>query len=168
VDDASGETERERLLAPSRIYVEPAAAELPRGRQVLRRRPRQRQRRGPDRPFAGQPTAKASFATKYVNRGLLDLSPRGRTRVRFSLMPARAAKVLDLRTSPILDRLRALDDFVEAGYEVLWRPDLQETKRSEGGGINVRYRAGHKRALLDELLDLIAVHAPYLRVRYAF
>ncbi|MGK3207951.1 hypothetical protein [Amycolatopsis sp. MEPSY49] len=29
--------------------------------------------------FAGQPTAKASFATKYVNRGLLALAPRGRT-----------------------------------------------------------------------------------------
>ncbi|KDN18010.1 spore photoproduct lyase family protein [Amycolatopsis rifamycinica] len=181
--------------------------------------------------FAGQPAAKASFATKYVNHGLLDLAPRGRTRIRFSLMPEQPAKLLDLRTSPIADRLRALDDFVAAGYEVhvnfspvvvydgwladwtrllrdlgdatndvtkaqlaaevimlthnrdlhevnlgwhpkaeqvLWRPDLQETKRSEGGGVNVRYRAGHKRALLDELLDLIAVHAPYLRVRYAF
>ncbi|MFJ7217563.1 spore photoproduct lyase family protein [Amycolatopsis sp. NPDC098790] len=181
--------------------------------------------------FARQPTAKASFATKYVNRGLLDLAPRGRTRVRFSLMPARAAKLLDLRTSPIPERLRALDDFVEAGYEVhvnlspvvvypgwlddwaelltdlgdatgeatkaqlaaevimlthnralhevnlgwhpkaeqvLWRPDLQETKRSEGGGINVRYRAGQKRVLLDELLDLVAERAPYLRIRYAF
>ncbi|MEU0533325.1 spore photoproduct lyase family protein [Amycolatopsis tolypomycina] len=181
--------------------------------------------------FAGQPTAKASFATKYVNRGLLDLAPRGRTRVRFSLMPERPAKLLDLRTSPIPDRLRALDDFVAAGYEVhvnfspvvvhdgwqadwtrllqdlgdatndvtkaqlaaevimlthhrglhevnlgwhpkaeqvLWRPDLQETKRSESGGVNVRYRAGYKRARLDELLELIARHAPYLRVRYAF
>ncbi|MGW5722478.1 spore photoproduct lyase family protein [Amycolatopsis sp. NPDC003865] len=181
--------------------------------------------------FARRPTAKASFATKYVNRGLLDLSPRGRTRVRFSLMPARAAKLLDLRTSPVPERLRALDDFVEAGYEVhvnlspvvvypgwqadwaelladlgdataeatkaqlaaevvmlthnralhevnlgwhpkaeqvLWRPDLQETKRSEGGGINVRYRAGRKRALLDELLGIVAERAPYLRIRYAF
>ena len=35
------------------------------------------------RLFAGQAGAKASFATKYVNRGLLDLDPRGRTRVRF-------------------------------------------------------------------------------------
>ncbi|MGK3207952.1 hypothetical protein [Amycolatopsis sp. MEPSY49] len=52
--------------------------------------------------------------------------------------------------------------------QVLWRPDLQETKRSEGGGSNVRYRAGRKRVLLDELLDLIAERAPYLRVRYAF
>ncbi|SED04642.1 spore photoproduct lyase family protein [Amycolatopsis tolypomycina] len=181
--------------------------------------------------FAGQPTAKASFATKYVNRGLLDLAPRGRARVRFSLMPERPAKLLDLRTSPIPDRLRALDDFVAAGYEVhvnfspvvvhdgwqadwtrllqdlgdatndvtkaqlaaevimlthhrglhevnlgwhpkaeqvLWRPDLQETKRSESGGVNIRYRAGYKRARLDELLELIARHAPYLRVRYAF
>jgi hypothetical protein len=39
------------------------------------------------RLFAGLPTAKASFATKYVNRDLLTLDPRGRTRVRFSLMP---------------------------------------------------------------------------------
>src|SRR5436305_1719947 len=34
--------------------------------------------------FAQWPTAKAAFATKYVNRDLLDLDPRGRTRVRFS------------------------------------------------------------------------------------
>ncbi|MEV6643569.1 spore photoproduct lyase family protein [Amycolatopsis sp. NPDC051371] len=39
MDGVSVEAERERLLAPSRIYVEPAAAELPRGRQVLARFP---------------------------------------------------------------------------------------------------------------------------------
>ncbi|GGP76213.1 spore photoproduct lyase family protein [Saccharothrix coeruleofusca] len=181
--------------------------------------------------FRGLPTAKASFATKYVNRDLLDWDPQGRTRVRFSLMPERTAKLLDIRTSPVARRLAALDDFVTAGYEVhvnlspvvvhdgwledwaellvalgdatsaatrdqlaaevimlthnralhevnlgwhpraeelLWRPDLQESKRSEGGGVNVRYRSGLKRALLDQLLSLIATHAPYLRVRYAF
>lgn len=181
--------------------------------------------------FRDLPTAKASFATKYVNREMLEWEPRGRTRVRFSLMPERTAKLLDIRTDPIARRLSALDDFVAAGYEVhvnlspvvvhdgwleewrellvalgdaasaaardqlaaevimlthnralhevnlgwhpraedlLWRPDLQETKRSEGGGVNVRYRAGLKRALLDQLLALIATHAPYLRVRYAF
>ena len=37
--------------------------------------------------FRGLPTAKAQFATKYVNRDLLDLDPQGRTRIRFSLMP---------------------------------------------------------------------------------
>jgi spore photoproduct lyase len=68
--------------------------------------------------FAGLPSAKASFATKHVNRELLDLEPRGRTRVRFSLMPAADAKLLDVRTSPIAERIAAVDDFVAAGYEV--------------------------------------------------
>ncbi|WP_432502108.1 spore photoproduct lyase family protein [Kineococcus arenarius] len=68
--------------------------------------------------FRGLPTAKASFATKNVNRRLLDLDPGGRTRVRFSLMPEEVAKVLDVRTSPVAERLAALDDFVAAGYEV--------------------------------------------------
>ena len=68
--------------------------------------------------FAGQAGAKASFATKYVNRGLLQLDPRGRTRVRFSLMPEQDARLLDLRTSPIGERIAAVDDFVAAGYEV--------------------------------------------------
>jgi DNA repair photolyase len=68
--------------------------------------------------FAELPTAKASFATKYVNRAMLDLEPRGRTRVRFSLMPEPDAKLLDIRTSPIEDRIAAIDDFVAAGYEV--------------------------------------------------
>lgn len=68
--------------------------------------------------FGRLPDAKASFATKYVNRGLLDLEPRGKTRVRFSLMPAPKAKLLDVRTSPVAERIAAIDDFVEAGYEV--------------------------------------------------
>ncbi len=68
--------------------------------------------------FRGLPTAKASFATKHVNRDLLDWDPQGRTRIRFSLMPAADSRLLDLRTSPIAERLAAIDDFVAAGYEV--------------------------------------------------
>ncbi|MFJ6653491.1 spore photoproduct lyase family protein [Microbacterium sp. NPDC091313] len=68
--------------------------------------------------FRMSPTAKASFATKYVNRDLLDWDPAGRTRVRFSLMPAETAKVTDIRTSPMAERIAAINDFVEAGYEV--------------------------------------------------
>ena len=52
------------------------------------------------------------------NRDLLDWDPMGRTRIRFSLMPAETAKVTDLRTSPKAERIAAIDDFVEAGYEV--------------------------------------------------
>jgi DNA repair photolyase len=68
--------------------------------------------------FRDLPTAKASFATKYVNRQLLDLDPRGRTRIRFSVMPDADAKLLDVRTSRIGQRIAAVDDFVAAGYAV--------------------------------------------------
>jgi spore photoproduct lyase len=68
--------------------------------------------------FRDQPTAKASFATKHVNRDLLDYDPRGRTRVRFSLMPAAISRRLDVRTAPVAERIAAIDDFVAAGYEV--------------------------------------------------
>lgn len=68
--------------------------------------------------FRRLPNAKASFATKHVNRALLDYDPRGKTRVRFSLMPAHIARLVDVRTSPMAERIAAINDFVAAGYEV--------------------------------------------------
>ena len=68
--------------------------------------------------FRAIPGAKGSFATKYVNRDLLGYDPQGRTRVRFSLMPEAMAKVLDVRTSPMNERIAAINDFMAAGYEV--------------------------------------------------
>ena len=68
--------------------------------------------------FARLPHAKASFATKFVNRDLLAYEPRGATRVRFSLLPERVARVVDVRTSPVAERIAAVNDFVAAGYEV--------------------------------------------------
>ena len=62
--------------------------------------------------------AKGSFATKYVNRDLLGYDPQGKTRLRFSLMPERVAQVVDVRTSPVGERIAAINDFVDAGYEV--------------------------------------------------
>ncbi|MEU1690526.1 spore photoproduct lyase family protein [Streptomyces hirsutus] len=181
--------------------------------------------------FRRLPTAKASFATKFVNPDLLALDPQGRTRVRFSVMPAADSRLLDLRTSPVADRVAAAADFLDAGYEVhfnlspvvlrpgwqrdwtdllvrmddvlpgrvkeqasaeiimlthnqqlhevnlgwhpraedlLWQPAAQETKRSENGALNVRYAREVKRAALTRLRELIAAHAPWLRIRYAF
>ena len=181
--------------------------------------------------FRELPTAKASFATKFVNRELLDLDPQGRTRIRFSLMPDADSRLLDVRTSRIAERIAAVDDFVEAGYEVhlnlspvvlregweadwaallahlddvlapatkaqaaaevifmthnrdlhevnlgwhpqaedlLWRPEIQQPKRSQNGQWNVRYRNDVKRAGVERLHELVAAHAPWLRVRYAF
>jgi spore photoproduct lyase len=68
--------------------------------------------------FRELPNAKATFATKWVNDELLDYDPQRKTRVRFSLMPDDKARLLDVRTSPIDDRIAAIDRFVEAGYEV--------------------------------------------------
>ncbi|MFB7656362.1 MULTISPECIES: spore photoproduct lyase family protein [unclassified Streptomyces] len=181
--------------------------------------------------FRQWPTAKASFATKFVNPDLLALDPRGRTRIRFSLMPPDDSRLLDVRTSPVAERIAAAADFLDAGYEVhfnlspvvvrpgweeawaellrhlgdvlpervrrqaaaevimlthnrelhgvnlgwhpraeevLWRPELQEAKRSENGALNVRYRAGVKADAVTRLRSLVAAHAPWLRVRYAF
>jgi spore photoproduct lyase family protein len=181
--------------------------------------------------FARLPNAKASFATKLVNRQLLELDPQGSTRVRFSLMPEATSKVVDVRTSKVADRVAAIDDYVEAGYEVhlnlspvivhegwledwselldqvadgtsartkaqlaaeviflthnealhdvnlrwhpkgeelLWRPDLQQAKRSQSGQWNVRYKSPWKGRWVQQLTDLIAARLPECRVRYAF
>ena len=68
--------------------------------------------------FGGLDGAKGSFATKFVNRDMLGWDHRGGTRVRFSLMPEDVSARLDLRTSRIVDRVAAINEFVEAGYEV--------------------------------------------------
>ncbi|TCZ57201.1 spore photoproduct lyase family protein [Roseicella aquatilis] len=52
--------------------------------------------------------------------------------------------------------------------EVLWRPDIQEEKRSESGAVNLRYRSGWKGRWLARFKDLLAARMPYCRVRYAF
>jgi len=64
------------------------------------------------------PHGKASFATKYVNRSMLDYDPGRKTRIRFSMMPQKPSKVVDVRTSSIKDRINAINDFHRAGYEV--------------------------------------------------
>lgn len=68
--------------------------------------------------FRELPNAKATFATKFVNTELLDYDPQAKTRIRFSLMPPRTSRLVDVRTSPIERRIAAMNDFVEAGYEV--------------------------------------------------
>ena len=68
--------------------------------------------------FRALPNAKATFATKFVNREILSYDPQGKTRIRFSLMPPETSKLVDVRTSRIEDRVLAINDFVETGYEV--------------------------------------------------
>lgn len=68
--------------------------------------------------FKDHPKAMGSFATKYVNNKLLDYNPEGKIRIRFSLMPQSYADELEPNTSSIIDRIEAIDRFVDAGYDV--------------------------------------------------
>ena len=68
--------------------------------------------------FKTHPHAMGSFATKYVNKDLLEFNPDGKVRIRFSLMPQKYADLLEPNTTKIIDRVRAINDFIEAGYDV--------------------------------------------------
>lgn len=68
--------------------------------------------------FRDHPLAMGSFATKYVNKKLLDYNPEGKIRIRFSLMPQSYANLLEPNTSKIDERLEAVKMFQDAGYEV--------------------------------------------------
>jgi spore photoproduct lyase len=54
------------------------------------------------------------------------------------------------------------------GEALLWKPDLQETKYSQTGGKNVRYKRGLKKELVDTFVDMMHTHMPYCAIRYAF
>jgi spore photoproduct lyase len=68
--------------------------------------------------FRDHPLAMGSFATKYVNEDLLDYNPEGKIRIRFSLMPESYANYLEPNTTPIDLRIKAIDRFINAGYDV--------------------------------------------------
>jgi spore photoproduct lyase len=68
--------------------------------------------------FKDHPRAMGSFATKYVNKNLLEYNPEGKIRIRFSLMPQCYADYLEPNTTPILNRMEAINSFIEAGYDV--------------------------------------------------
>lgn len=68
--------------------------------------------------FKNHDRAMGSFATKYVNEKLLEYNPEGKIRIRFSLMPVQYARIIEPNTSNIGDRIKAINDFIEAGYDV--------------------------------------------------
>lgn len=68
--------------------------------------------------FRDHPKAKATFATKYVNKTLLDYRAQKKIRIRFSLMPQRVSELLEPNTTSIQERIAAITSFADAGYEV--------------------------------------------------
>lgn len=183
--------------------------------------------------FRDHPRAKATFATKFVNRDLLDYDPKGKVRIRFSLMPAHVSKLVDVRTDSIEKRIAAINDFYDAGYEVhvnfspvivyggkqwrddyrelfrqldatlrpevkaqlqseviflthnqfqhqanlainpkaeelLWVPELQENKRSQFGGWNIRYDHQLKGKMIGVFERMVQEEIPWCTIRYIF
>ena len=68
--------------------------------------------------FKNHPVAMGSFATKYVNPDLCTYNPEGKVRIRFSLMPQNMADIHEPNTSKIIDRIKAINAFIDAGYDV--------------------------------------------------
>ena len=68
--------------------------------------------------FRDHPIAMGSFATKYVNPSLTSFDPQGKIRIRFSLMPQHKSNLHEPHTSKIIDRIKAIDAFIDAGYDV--------------------------------------------------
>jgi spore photoproduct lyase len=182
--------------------------------------------------FTQHDTAMGSFATKYVNKDLLEIDPKGKVRIRFSLMPQKYANILEPKTSKIIDRIRAINDFIEAGYDVhinfspviveegwleeyrklfegvdalvdrkykdrvkaeviflthnknkheynmlngmevgeqlLWKPYIQESKTSQFGGDNIRYKHQIKDIFIKEWTQLHDEVIPWNTIRYIF
>jgi spore photoproduct lyase len=181
--------------------------------------------------FKQHPVAMGTFATKYVNKELLSYNSEGKMRIRFSLMPQKYADILEPKTTKIIDRIKAINEFIEAGYDVhvnfspvivaddwlyqyrllfegldalvdikykdrvkaeviflthnekkhihnlqnklpgedlLWTPAVQETKTSQYGGKNIRYRHELKAQYIKEWLKIHDEVIPWNTVRYIF
>jgi spore photoproduct lyase len=188
--------------------------------------------------FRDHPLAMGSFATKYVNKEFLKFNPQGKIRIRFSLMPEKLRQILEPNTSTINERIRAITNFVIAGYEVhlnfspvivydewledykhlfelidddaytrdklyfnqayrdvkaeviflthnakkheynlehkipgedlIWKPEIQETKISQYGGENIRYVSSDKSRYIEEFRKLHDDIIHWNTIRYIF
>jgi spore photoproduct lyase len=179
--------------------------------------------------FRDHPVAKATLATKIVPVNFLNFDPKYKVRIRFSLMPQKLSDILEPNTSKIIDRIKAIDAFIESGYDVhvnfspvviynnweedygelfqmldhyvdykelvkaeviflthnekkhlynlennipgeelMWTPDIQESKTSQYGGKNVRYRYDLKAQYIKDFINLHDKIIPWNTIRYIF
>ena len=68
--------------------------------------------------FKDNEKAMGTAATKYVNKNMLKYDAKRKVRIRFSVMPQILSDKLEPETSKIIDRIKAVNDFYEAGYDV--------------------------------------------------
>lgn len=68
--------------------------------------------------FKEHPIAKGTIATKIIPKELLNYNPNKKIRIRFSLMPQIYSTLLEPNTPLIIDRIKAINTFIEAGYDI--------------------------------------------------
>lgn len=68
--------------------------------------------------FKNSSRCKATFATKFVNRKMLDYNPEGKVRIRFSIMPQHISDIVEPGISTVVEKLEVVREFQNAGYEV--------------------------------------------------
>ena len=68
--------------------------------------------------FKNHTKAMGTFATKTIPVEFLEFDPLKKVRIRFSLMPQVISDILEPNTSKIIDRIKAVDAFIEACYDV--------------------------------------------------
>lgn len=179
--------------------------------------------------FKNHDIAKATLATKIIPNNFLEYNPDGKVRIRFSIMPQSIANILEPNTPKITDRIKAVNTFTDAGYDVhinyspvvvyarwlndyaklfqevnnvvkhkdkvlsevifmthnankhkynlennkpgehlLWQPELQEAKKSQYGGDNIRYKWRDKQGYIAEWSELHNSIIPWNKIRYIF
>lgn len=179
--------------------------------------------------FRVHPVAKATLATKIIPIKFLDYNPEKKVRIRFSLMPEKIRQVVEPNTNTTIDKIKAINAFIEAGYDVhvnyspviiydgweedyaelfsmmqdyvdykdevlaeviflthnkdkhlynlangvqgeelLWRPEIQETKTSSYGGKNLRYKISFKSKSIEKFKSIHNSIIPWNTIRYIF
>lgn len=119
--------------------------------------------------FKNHKIAKGSMATKYVNKDLLGFNPDKKIRIRFSLMPPNIHKILEPSTSTIKERLSAINEFIEAGYEVhlnyspiiFYKGWLKDYKKLFIN-VNAHVKDQYKHEVLSECIFLTHNHKKHL------
>ena len=68
--------------------------------------------------FKDHNKAMATLATKIIPNNFLEYNPNEKVRIRFSMMPQDLSTILEPNTAPIIDRIKAVNTFRNAGYDV--------------------------------------------------
>lgn len=70
--------------------------------------------------FKNHKKLKGSFATKWVNRDVINYCPERKVRMRYSMMPQNVADIVHPKMSTNVEKILAANEAVENGWEIHW------------------------------------------------